>query len=154
MRVYLKKLRPDAQVPQQATLYAGGHDLTAVSIEHCGDDSVICHLGFALQLPAGYMMRISPRSSLTKTGWVMQNSPGLCDPDYFGEYQVRFKALNEAYVHLGFPYKAGDRVAQCYLEKIWSVEFEQVEELTIIGDRDPAGYGTTGVGKIKDISDC
>lgn len=148
MKVYLKKWRPDAKIPKQTTEYAGGWDVTATSIEHCEDESVICHLGFALQLPPNYMMRISPRSSLTKTGWIIQNSPGLCDPDYFGEYQVRFRAISQAYKALGFPYKAGDRVAQCYLEEIIPIEFEEVKELHRIGNRNDAGYGSTGLHEI------
>jgi dUTP pyrophosphatase len=167
MNIYFKKLHPNAVMPKQATLYAGGWDVTATEIERIGNDQVVCKLGFALQLPAGYRLMIQPRSSISKTKWVMQNSPGLGDPDYFGEYRIYFRALpslavfyqdvNPSYPSLNFqvekwkiigyeqfPYKAGDRIGQCYLEKIIDMRFWEVDELNQIGDRDAAGYGTTG----------
>ena len=106
-----------------------------------------------------------PRSSLTGTQWVIQNSPGLGDPDYRGEYQVRFRAfpdkalipsetfrklsetnLQENYTALRypkFPYKVGDRVAQMYIEEIIPIEFEEVAELSETV-RGAGGFGHTG----------
>lgn len=156
MNIYLKKLHPNAVLPKRGTLYAGGWDVTAVSVEQVAPDYVICHLGFALQLPAGFKLMLQPRSNIVKHGWIMPNSPGLADPDYFGEYTVHFRALpeNTHYAGMGttqlkypkFPYKAGERIAQCYLEQIIDLRFHEVEELNIIGDRKPVGHeGTTGL---------
>ena len=142
MKVYFKKLHQLAKIPTQATVYAGGWDVTATEINLVGDSYVVS-LGFALQLPAGYRLMIQPRSSISKSSYVMQNSPGLGDPDFFGEYKMVFRNLGEKLKQ--FPYVVGDRVGQCYLEKIIPIEFEIVEELNRIGDRNDAGYGSTGV---------
>lgn len=142
MNVYFKRLHPDAVLPKQSTLYAGGWDIVCTGISHEPNNVVVCHCGFALQLPVGYKMMLQPRSSITKTDWIMQNTPGLCDPDYFGEYRVKFKSLKGN--RENFPYAPGDRIAQCYLEKIINTKFIEVDELQQIGNRNPEGYGTTG----------
>ena len=93
MQVKIKKFHKDAVTPKQATEFAGGWDVTVTEIKKVEDDLVICKLGFALQLPKGYKLTLVPRSSLTKTKWIVQNSPGLGDADFLQEYQIRFRAL-------------------------------------------------------------
>lgn len=154
MRVKFKKLHPGAEFPKQATKLSGGWDVKVTEIEKVADDLVICKLGFALELPKGYKLTLVPRSSLTKTNWIIQNSPGLGDADYSGEYQLRFRALPVGYqIHpFGtngllkypeFPYKQGDRIGQVYLEEVIPIEWEVVEELSE-SERGEGGYGSTG----------
>jgi dUTP pyrophosphatase len=156
MLIKIKKLHPNAVIPKQATELAGGWDVTVTEIEKIEDDLVICKLGFALQLPKNHRLILVPRSSLTKTKWFIQNSPGLGDADFLQEYQLRFRALPEnlkvysfggpSYGNLTypeFPYKVGDRVGQVYLEEVIPMEFEEVEEFDVINDR--GGYGSTGL---------
>ena len=155
MNVKIKKLHKNAVIPKQATKLAGGWDVTVTDIEQVEEDFVICKLGFALDLPEGYKLTLVPRSSLTKTKWILQNSPGLGDADYKGEYQYRFRALpNGIEVHKNkydtliglsypeFPYKEGDRIGQVYLEEVIPIEFEEVEELTS-SERGEGGFGST-----------
>jgi dUTP pyrophosphatase len=153
MKLKIKKLVKEAQVPKKTSELAGGMDVVATEIVQKEDDLVICKLGFSIQPPANCKLTLVPRSSLTKTKWIIQNSPCLLDPDYTGEYQIRFRALPDGIVKLGmnkveltypdFPYEVGDRVAQLYLEEIIPAEFEIVNELdeTPRGD---GGFGSTG----------
>ena len=92
MIVKFKKLHPNAVIPKQATELAGGWDVTCTEIVQESPDFTICKLGFALQPPAGYRVILVPRSSFTKTKWIMQNAPGCADADYLGEYQYRLRA--------------------------------------------------------------
>lgn len=149
MEIKIKKLVPGASIPERATEFAGGWDAKATDLEFVYPDLVIYKLGFALELPPGYKVTIVPRSSITKTGWIMQNSPGLGDPDYRGEYQIRFRALpkQEVYSNRLFyptiPYKIGERVGQIYIEKIIPIEFIEVENLSET-NRGSGGFGHTG----------
>jgi dUTP pyrophosphatase len=150
MKVYIKRLHELAQIPTRATEYAGGWDVVCTSIERESDDFYICKLGFSAALPQGYKLTIVPRSSITNTQWIMQNSPGLGDADYRGEYQIRFRALPEkvrsATTNLyypDFPYKVGDRVGQVYLEEVIPIEWEEVDDLSNT-KRDIGGFGSTG----------
>jgi len=154
MKVKIKKLHSEAVIPKQATEFAGGWDVVVTEIIQESKDFVICKLGFSLELPKGYKLTLVPRSSLTKTKWVLQNSPGLGDADYTGEYQYRFRALpigigwnNKAeycLTYSKFPYSVGDRIGQVYLEEVIPIEFEEVEELSTT-ERNTGGFGSTGV---------
>lgn len=150
MIIKIKKLRENAVIPTRGTDYAGGWDVTASEIEYTSDGRAICKLGIAVEIPEGYRLIASPRSSLTKTTWVIQNSPCLIDADYRGELMIVFRPLDQKTTVFGFdnptaefPYQVGDRVAQCYLEEIIPMEFEEVETLseTVRGS---GGYGSTG----------
>lgn len=164
MQVKFKKLHPNATIPKQATELAGGWDVTVTEIEQVEKDLVICKLGFALQLPKGYKLTLVPRSSLTKTKWILQNSPGLGDADFLQEYSFRFRALPDkiritsrciynlshaynnyqdfSFYYPEFPFKVGDRIGQVYLEEVIPIEFEEVEEFDFENNR--GGYGHTG----------
>ena len=150
MQVEFKKLHENASIPERATEFAGGWDVKVTEIEKISDDFVICHLGFALSPPTGYKITFVPRSSLTKTKWILQNSPCLGDEDYRGEYQLRFRCLPIGYngnttyqfFYSNFPFEIGDRVGQMYLEEVIPIEFIEVIELgeTKRGD---GGFGST-----------
>lgn len=152
MVVKIKKLHENAVIPKKATELAAGHDVTVTEIIQESEDFVICKLGFALTPPPGYKVVLVPRSSLTKTKWILQNSPGQGDEDYRGEYQFRFRALpstayikynNGTLIYQDFPYKVGDRIGQMFIEKVIDFEFEEVEELSVT-ERNTGGYGSTG----------
>lgn len=153
MEVKIKRLHKDAVIPKQATELAGGWDVVATEIIQEANDFVICKLGFSLQPPPDYKITLVPRSSLTKTKWILQNSPGLGDADFIGEYQYRFRALPKIKQsdftdgvwnldYPGFPFKVGDRIGQIYLEEVIPIEFIEVDELSST-ERGSGGYGST-----------
>jgi len=152
MVVKIKKLHENAVIPKKATELAAGHDVTVTEIIQEADDFVICKLGFALTPPPGYKVVLVPRSSLTKTKWILQNSPGQGDEDYRGEYQFRFRAIpigvntkmsGYTLQYSDFPYELGDRIGQMFIEKVIDFEFQEVGELSAT-ERNTGGYGSTG----------
>lgn len=166
MEVKFQKRHPNATIPKRASELAGGWDVTVTELIKESNDFVICKLGFSLQPPPNYKITLVPRSSLTKTKWILQNSPGLGDPDYIGEYQYRFRCIPDdieidylVIKELGgsfigtsdqsiklqyrqFPYKVGDRIGQIYLEEIIPMEFKIVDKLSET-ERGEGGYGST-----------
>lgn len=153
MEIGLKKINKNAVTPKRATEFAGGWDVVVTEIENISDDFVICKLGFALVLPIGYKLTLVPRSSLTKTHWVVQNSPGLGDMDFFGEYQYRFRCIPSGIESCdtnifklkydSFPFKVGDRIGQVYIEEVIPLSFIEIEELPET-KRNSGGFGSTG----------
>lgn len=136
---------PEYSVPQYA--HEGEDacmDLRARWIER-KVDRIICHTGIHIELPPLHQLNIYPRSGLTKTGWYIPNTPGIGDSGYRGEILVVFRPI-DGMDREEFPYKEGDRVAQCqvvkYQEVIWNrVSF--LEDLTP-SKRGDGGYGSTG----------
>lgn len=154
MEIKFQKRHELAQLPKRATELAGGWDVVATEIIQESSDFVICKLGFSLQPPPNYKITLVPRSSLTKTKWVVQNSPGLGDADYLGEYQYRFRCIPsinysfvnpdflDLFIYEDFPYKVGDRIGQIYVEEVIPIEFKIVEELELT-KRGEGGFGST-----------
>ena len=154
MNIKFQKLHESAVIPVSITAAAGGMDVTCTSIEKKANDFYVAKLGFATEIPEGYRFIIVPRSSLTGTHWVMQNSPGLIDSDYRGEWQMRFRGIpigidgskpvsENPIIYEDFPFKEGDRIGQIYLEQVIPVTFEEVDSLQN-SDRGSSGFGSTG----------
>lgn len=148
VNIKFKKEREGFVLPQYATVGAACFDLVAHEIVLEKDLATI-RLGFSTQIPVGYKAVIVPRSSFTASSWVMQNSPGQIDSDYRGEWMLKMRAIpiEDGWIDTvgvpNFPYRAGERVAQCYIERVIKADFELVEKLDDT-ERGTGGFGSTG----------
>jgi dUTP pyrophosphatase len=157
LNVKFKKEHPDAQIPVKASKNAGAYDVVATEIIKESDDCYLVKLGFSVEFPPEYKLMISPRSSITKTKWNIQNSPGIGDADFRGEYSIRFRAFPDGLASINktrhfqeiglkypeFPYKVCDRVAQIYFQKVEQVHFFETQFLNET-ERGSGAYGSTG----------
>jgi dUTPase len=159
--VYFEKVREDAIIPKKATDKASCYDINAVVIEQPAPDEVICRTGLKM-LPASSDVGIVlvPRSGITNSSWIQQNSPGQGDPDYVGEYLYKFRAIpigarlvlpqsidgNEypriEFIYADFPYVSGDRIGQIYLREVFEIDF--IEKKMPETGRGEGGFNSTG----------
>jgi len=165
--VKIKRLHPDATVPQYATAGAAGFDLVAVEdVIIAPGETAKVRTGLAFELPPGYELQIRPRSGISaKTKLRVANSPATIDSDYRGEvcvlidnvaptpyrrltyvrridgavYSVDIKRPEGSYL-----IRKGDRVAQGVIAPVYRAAFEVVDELSETG-RGAGGFGSTGV---------
>lgn len=145
MKIKIKKLHPDAVIPQ----YAHGPDEDAgmdlVSVENVIVDSVTrvaVATGISIELPPGYEAQIRPRSGLAlKHGITVVNAPGTIDPGYRGEIKVILTRIGVR--KRAFYLSKGDRIAQLVVSKYEPITWDEVVEL---GDseRGEGGMGSTG----------
>lgn len=138
VKIKIKKLHPNAVIPQYAHIGDAGVDLVATEVNVVGRIYEV-KFGIAIEFPKGYVARIYPRSSIYKTGLVLANSSGTIDQIYSGELMAKFYSV----IPTGQEYKVGDRCAQLILEKIPEMEFEEVEKITET-ERGSGGFGSTG----------
>lgn len=147
LKIKLQKVTEDAHMPFKASSDAAAYDVYAHSITEA-NGKVKVGLGFKTEIPKGYKGIIVPRSNLTKFHWVLNNSYGVIDSDYRGEWMAVFTPLAVvAGSHAGttgFPYNVGDRVAQIYFEEVLPVSFDVVPELEQ-SERGEGGFGSTGL---------
>lgn len=139
--VKLKKLHPDAVLPEKATSGSAGFDLVAVEEAriHGGGGRAVVATGIAMELPPGYEAQVRPRSGLAaKHGLSVLNSPGTIDADYRGEVKVIVLNVGGFYV-----IKPGDKIAQVVIQRVPDVEFQTVDTLSDT-DRGAGGFGSTG----------
>lgn len=140
MKVRIKKLVPEAVVPQKAHKSDAGFDLVAVS-KSCDKFGNICYgTGLAFQIPEGHVGLIFPRSSLSKYDLRLTNAVGVIDSGYIGEVSFKFKPTG--FLECGI-YEVGDRIGQMIIMPYPEIEFEEAEELSET-DRGTGGYGSSG----------
>ena len=142
VKVKVKKLNENAVIPQYATPGAACVDLVATSVIYDKYQNYVFGTGLAFEIPKGYVGRLYPRSSNSKTNLYLTNSVGNIDSDYRGEVMVKFKSRDLEMFGYEY-YKVGDRIAQLTIEEVPTVEFEEVEELSET-QRGDGGYGSTG----------
>lgn len=135
----MKKLVPEAVIPDYAKPGDAGLDLTATSAQF--DEAtrrLTVGYGLAAEIPPGFVGLVFPRSSVHKTGLVMSNCVGVVDSGYRGEIRSVF------YVPAGArPYAVGDRCAQLVVLPFPQVRTVEADELSET-DRGAGGFGSTG----------
>ena len=143
VKVLIKKLSPEVQLPSYKTSGASGVDLMAsikspITIKP--KTSSLISTGLSIAFSEDYDVQIRPRSGLAaKNNISVLNTPGTIDSDYRGEIKVIiYNHGNE-----DFLINKGDRIAQMILLPIVKMEFEETSELpeTIRGE---GGFGSTG----------
>ena len=141
IRIKFKKLHPLAVAPTQGTPGSAGFDLTAVSRNFDADHSVWGYgTGLAVEIPAGYVGLVFPRSSIYRTGDILSNGVGVIDSDYRGEIRLKFYAVDHLF---DCPYEVGCRIGQLVIVPIPKVEYVEADVLTETA-RGAGGYGSTG----------
>lgn len=142
MRVKIKRLRPDAFLPEYAhgPDEDAGMDLKAVepAVLRPGEPALIA-TGIAIEVPPGFEAQVRPRSGLAlKHAITLPNSPATIDPGYRGEIRVILLNLG------GEDYRVerGDRVAQLVIARYEPVEWE--ESHLSETNRGHGGFGSSG----------
>lgn len=91
MKIKFVKLLENAVMPTKAHPTDAGFDLTATSREFDEHGAVVYGTGIAVEIPAGYVGLVFPRSSVSKLDLSMANAVGVIDAGYRGEITVKFK---------------------------------------------------------------
>ena len=147
--LFVKKTCEDAVIPTKAHESDIGYDLTLVAFEKelinvftdSGMDPrvLMYDTGIAVMPEKGYYVEIAPRSSISKTGYILANSIGIIDPDYRGSLKVALIKVDKYAPTLPLPFKG----FQLIVRKAEESSIQQVDELdeTVRGD---GGFGSTG----------
>ena len=145
MKLKMKRVRPYAQVPKQATAGSAGSDLYAAL-----EEPLSIPAGAIRSIPTGIAaepdtdsvaLLIFPRSGLaSKHGITLANAIGLVDSDYRGEICVPLINLGKE----AFTIEPGMRIAQLVASPILLPEIEVTDTLTET-QRGAGGFGSTGL---------
>ena len=138
--VRIKRLHPNARLPERATEGSTGYDLYACLDQplKVGHEAVRVPTGFAMEFPSGLDVQVRPRSGLSSRGVLVVL--GTVDSDYRGEVLVTMYALPDRDPHV---VQDGDRIAQMVISRADEVSIELAEELSATS-RDTGGHGSTG----------
>jgi len=146
-RLLIKKLNPNAILPQYMTELAAGMDICAVVDQEIilkAGERALVPTGLAFAIPPGYEIQVRPRSGLAiKHGIALVNSPGTIDADYRGE--VKIIMIN--FGNDDFVIQTGDRIAQLVVAPVSQAELVEVDTLSET-ERGSGGFGHTGQGGV------
>ena len=92
VKVLIKKLKPNVELPSYKTSGASGMDLMAF-LEHpirlAPNSSCLVPTGLSVAFLEDYEIQIRPRSGLAaKSGITVLNTPGTIDSDFRGEIKI------------------------------------------------------------------
>lgn len=136
---------PHAVIPTRAHDTDIGYDLTAIGVfKKISDNITLFETGVSIQPPEGYYLEILPRSSLSKTGYVLSNSVGTIDPDYTGSLKIALTKVDHTRPDLELPFTR----CQLVLRKAHHYNMVEVESHreTVRGS---GGFGSTDAGPPK-----
>ena len=143
MKVNVKKLHPNAVIPKYAKAGDAGMDLYAVEQGEADQyGNMVYKTGLAMEIPAGHVGLIYPRSSVSKTPHMLRNHVGIIDSGYRGEIMLKFGWYEQAPGEHKV-YDAGDRIGQIMIMPYPEVNFNEVSDLSIT-ERGAGGFGSTG----------
>jgi len=142
-QLQVKKLHPEAKLPEYMTELAAGMDICALLENELilePGQRFLVPTGLAFAIPPGYEIQVRPRSGLAiKHGIALVNSPGTIDADYRGE--VCIILINHG--RENFTISSGDRIAQIIVAPVCQAD---IVELTDLDEtkRGAGGFGHTG----------
>lgn len=138
--INVKKLHPEAVIPQYQTEGAAGMDLCALDLlSILPGQRALVGTGLAFAIPEGFEGQIRPRSgSALRHGLTVLNSPGTVDSDYRGEIKVLLINVGQEPVEI----KQGDRIAQIVFCPVARAVLGQVDKLPDT-KRGVGGFGST-----------
>ena len=148
VKVLIKKLDPEVEIPTYKTKGASGMDLMAFikkPIKLTSKSSCLVPTGLSIAFSNEYEIQIRPRSGLAaKNNISVLNTPGTIDSDYRGE--IKIILFNHG--NSNFTINNKDRIAQMILAPVHKMDLEEVENLpdTLRGK---GGFGSTGKWKLQ-----
>ncbi len=143
IKVLVKKLSPEIELPSYKTSGSSGMDLMAftdTTIKIKPKSSQLIPTGLSIAFSEDYEVQIRPRSGLAaKNNISVLNTPGTIDSDYRGEIKVIIYNHGDE----DFTINNKDRIAQMILTPVVKVNFEETDNLpeTVRGE---GGFGSTG----------
>lgn len=149
MELKIKKLHPDAIIPQYQTAGAACFDLHAIEEYKwalLAGDRMSFRTGLSFEVPEGFVLLVFSRSGHGfKYDVRLANCVGVIDSDYRGEIMV--KLTNDQPIRSdekALVVRPGDRIAQAMLIPVPRVTMVEVYTLSETA-RGGGGFGSTGL---------
>ena len=119
------KLINNTQCPKQGRDGDAGYDLFLnADVKFPPHETTVINTGVCVELPKGHAGLLAMRSSVCKTGLIIQQP--LIDENYRGELHVLVHNPNDE----EYGYEAGSRICSLYVFPVYQGKLEVVDELS------------------------
>ena len=126
MKLSVKLEHPNSVMPTRVHEDDIGFDVIIIDVFKVINDSITMYeTGIAVKPDDGYYVEVVPRSSFSKTGYLLANSIGIIDPNYRGTIKIAVIKVDKNMPDLPIPYKG----FQLIVRKVEKVELKQVFDL-------------------------
>ena len=130
----------NAVIPSKSRNSDAGFDLTIIKkVKDLTNVTSLYDTGIKLEIPNGYYVEVFPRSSLSKSGYMLANSVGIIDQGYTGNILIALTRTNGISEDIKLPFKC----CQMILKKQEYVILEEIKEELLETDRANGGFGST-----------
>ena len=117
-----------------------GYDLTIISLyKTFSNKTKLYDTGIKIDIPNGYYVEIVPRSSISKSGYMLSNSIGIIDQGYKGNLYVALTKIDDEMPDLTLPFKC----CQLLIKKQIYSKFYETNEQLENSNRNIGGFGST-----------
>jgi deoxyuridine 5'-triphosphate nucleotidohydrolase len=145
------KVDERAVTPSKSRYSDAGYDLTIISeYKRLTSNTVIYDTGIQLEIPNGYYVEIVPRSSISRSGYMLANNVGIIDQGYRGNIYIALTKINNETPNLNdltdwrLPWKCCQMIVkkQIYSRLVManSVSDNEIEK----SSRGTGAFGSTG----------
>jgi deoxyuridine 5'-triphosphate nucleotidohydrolase len=139
LKVY--KTDENAVIPAKAFEDDAGYDLTIIKkIKDFNSKTSLYDTGIKIEIEEGYYTEIVPRSSISKSGYMLANSIGIIDNNYRGNLMIALTKICDYAPEIELPFKC----CQLLIRKQISANLIEVksDDLTET-ERNEGGFGST-----------
>ena len=131
----------EAIIPTKSRVSDVGYDLSVIrKVKALNNVVSLYDTGLKVRVPHGYYTEIVPRSSLSKTGYMLANSVGIIDRSYNGNLYVALAKVDESANEICFPF----RCCQLIFRKQYHLDFKETDQDLEATARGEGGFGSTG----------
>lgn len=133
---------PEAIIPSKGNESDVGYDLTIIKeFKQLTPSTILYDTGIKLCVDFGYYIQIVPRSSLSKSGYILANSIGIIEKSYSGNLLVALTKIDKKMPDLKLPFKCCQLIFQPQISlKIVEIQdIKKFEETT----RGIGGFGSS-----------
>tara|TARA_Y100000389_G_scaffold190797_1_gene216052 strand:+ start:1076 stop:1504 length:429 start_codon:yes stop_codon:yes gene_type:complete len=141
MSILFKSHDERAIIPSRAGENEVGYDLTIIEkVKDMSTNTAMYDSYISVQPPDGVYFEIIPRSSISKTGYILTNSVGIIDPSYRGTLKVVLTKIDETKPNIELPNKRFQLIPRTFISNMF--EPKSVDELSNTY-RGEGGFGST-----------
>ena len=138
-RIKVFKDNVNAILPSKCRQSDAGYDITIIKeAKKMNDKTILYDTGIKLDIPNGYYVEIVPRSSISKSGFMLANSIGIIDQSYRGNIFIALtKIIDDAVIEL--PFKCCQMIIR---KQIYGKIIESENDFSST-NRGAGGFGST-----------
>ena len=131
-----------AVTPCKSRYSDAGYDLTIIKeFKRLTTNTVIYDTGIKLEIPNGYYVEIVPRSSISKSGYILANNVGIIDQGYRGNLYVALTKINNECPEFCLPWKCCQMIVKKQIySKLIICNNDNIEK----SNRGIGAFGSTG----------